>query len=86
MTELMDTENADAVEEVADIIQIGARNMQNFSSAEARCPRAAAGAFEAGIVGDARGMADVGRVRTGGRQSRCDSLRARRADVFRSQP
>ncbi len=27
----MDTENAEAVEEVADIIQIGARNMQNFS-------------------------------------------------------
>jgi 3-deoxy-7-phosphoheptulonate synthase len=31
VTELMDTENADAVEEVADIIQIGTRNMQNFS-------------------------------------------------------
>jgi 3-deoxy-7-phosphoheptulonate synthase len=27
----MDTENAEAIEEVADIIQIGARNMQNFS-------------------------------------------------------
>lgn len=31
VTELMDTENADAVEETADVIQIGARNMQNFS-------------------------------------------------------
>jgi 3-deoxy-7-phosphoheptulonate synthase len=31
VTELMDTDNADAVEESADIIQIGARNMQNFS-------------------------------------------------------
>jgi 3-deoxy-7-phosphoheptulonate synthase len=31
VTELMDTENAEAIEEVADIIQIGARNMQNFS-------------------------------------------------------
>jgi 3-deoxy-7-phosphoheptulonate synthase len=31
VTELMDTENADAVEESADIIQIGTRNMQNFS-------------------------------------------------------
>jgi 3-deoxy-7-phosphoheptulonate synthase len=31
VTELMDTENASAVEEVADVIQIGARNMQNFS-------------------------------------------------------
>ena len=31
VTELMDTEHAAAVEEAADIIQIGARNMQNFS-------------------------------------------------------
>jgi 3-deoxy-7-phosphoheptulonate synthase len=31
VTELMDTENADAVEDVADMIQIGTRNMQNFS-------------------------------------------------------
>jgi 3-deoxy-7-phosphoheptulonate synthase len=31
VTELMDTENADAVEQTADIIQIGTRNMQNFS-------------------------------------------------------
>ena len=30
VTELLDTENASAVEEVADIIQIGTRNMQNF--------------------------------------------------------
>jgi 3-deoxy-7-phosphoheptulonate synthase len=31
VTELLDTDNADAVEEAADIIQIGTRNMQNFS-------------------------------------------------------
>ena len=31
VTELMDTENADAVEDATDIIQIGTRNMQNFS-------------------------------------------------------
>lgn len=31
VTELMDTEYASAVEEASDIIQIGARNMQNFS-------------------------------------------------------
>ncbi|MBM3995658.1 MAG: 3-deoxy-7-phosphoheptulonate synthase [Planctomycetes bacterium] len=31
VTELMDTDNADAVEASADIIQIGTRNMQNFS-------------------------------------------------------
>jgi 3-deoxy-7-phosphoheptulonate synthase len=31
VTELMDTDNAAAVEEAADVIQIGTRNMQNFS-------------------------------------------------------
>src|SRR5882672_6452990 len=31
VTELMDTDNAAAVEEAVDIIQIGTRNMQNFS-------------------------------------------------------
>ena len=31
VTELMDTEFASAIEEAADIIQIGTRNMQNFS-------------------------------------------------------
>src|SRR5262245_53031615 len=31
VTELLDTDNADAVESAADVIQIGARNMQNFS-------------------------------------------------------
>ena len=31
VTELMDTEHASAVEEASDIIQIGTRNMQNFS-------------------------------------------------------
>jgi 3-deoxy-7-phosphoheptulonate synthase len=31
VTELLDTENAEAVESSADVIQIGARNMQNFS-------------------------------------------------------
>jgi 3-deoxy-7-phosphoheptulonate synthase len=31
VTELMDVENAEAVAEAADVIQIGTRNMQNFS-------------------------------------------------------
>src|SRR5438552_9176270 len=31
VTELRDTDNADAVEQATDIIQIGTRNMQNFS-------------------------------------------------------
>jgi 3-deoxy-7-phosphoheptulonate synthase len=41
VTELMDTENADAVEAAADVVQIGTRNMQNFSLLRrvARSPR-----------------------------------------------
>jgi 3-deoxy-7-phosphoheptulonate synthase len=41
VTELMDTENADVVEAAADVIQIGTRNMQNFSLLRrvARSPR-----------------------------------------------
>jgi 3-deoxy-7-phosphoheptulonate synthase len=31
VTELLDTDNADALEDAADIIQIGTRNMQNFA-------------------------------------------------------
>jgi 3-deoxy-7-phosphoheptulonate synthase len=31
VTEVLDTETADLVEEYADVLQIGARNMQNFS-------------------------------------------------------
>ena len=40
VTELMDTDNADAVEKAADIIQIGTRNMQNFSLLRASRARA----------------------------------------------
>jgi 3-deoxy-7-phosphoheptulonate synthase len=41
VTELMDTAHAEAVEAVADIIQIGARNMQNYSLLRrvARCAK-----------------------------------------------
>ena len=41
VTELMDTDNADAVEQAADVIQIGTRNMQNFSLLQARRRRRA---------------------------------------------
>ena len=60
VTELMDTDTADAVEDAADIIQIGTRNMQNYSLlrrvSRARKPVLA----QAGHVGHARRMADVG--------------------------
>ena len=47
VTELMDTDNADAVEEAADVIQIGTRNMQNFSLLQRVGACAQAGAAQA---------------------------------------
>ena len=48
VTEVLDPEGVDLVEEFADIIQVGARNMQNFSLLR-RCGKAQeAGAPEAG--------------------------------------
>ena len=34
MTELLDTQHADAIAEHADVVQIGARNMQNYALLE----------------------------------------------------
>ena len=53
VTELMDTDNADAVEDAADIIQIGTRNMQT-SACSSAWPKPRAGPLEARHVGDAR--------------------------------
>ena len=67
ITEAIDNESLDLVEEYADVIQIGARNMQNFSLLEARRPRQEAGAAEArhvrnaGRIPDGRGVLDVRR-------------------------
>ena len=41
VTEAIDSESLDLVEEYADVIQIGARNMQNFSLLKTRRPRQA---------------------------------------------
>ena len=82
VTELMDIENADAVEAAADIIQIGTRNMQNFSLLKRVGQIAQAGAAETRPVGDAGRMADGRRVRHGGRQLPGDLVRTRRAHLL----
>ena len=86
VTELMDTDNADAVEEAADVIQIGARNMQNFSLLKRVSRASQAGAAQARPVGDAGRMADGRRVCHGRRQLQRRSVRARRPHLLRSQP
>ena len=82
VTELMDTENADAVEEVADVIQIGARQHAELQPAAPRGAVTAADSAQTRDVGYARGMADVGRIPARRRQLQRHPLRAGRTDVF----
>ena len=77
VTELMDPRHVEEVLEVTDVIQIGARNMQNFLSARRGRPREQAGAAEAGPVSVGRGAADGRRVRRQGGERGDHPLRAR---------
>ena len=80
VTELMDPRDVEEVVEVADVIQIGARNMQNF-----RCsPRSAARrsrCCSSAVCVDDRGAADGGGVHRQGGQRAGHPLRARDQDV-----
>jgi 3-deoxy-7-phosphoheptulonate synthase len=62
VTEALDNEGVDLVERYADAIQIGARNMQNFSLLKRAGRAEEAGHPQARDVGDARGVPDVGGV------------------------
>ena len=84
VTEAIDNESLDLVEKYADVIQIGARNMQNFSLLKVRGPLAQAGASEARHVRDARRIPDGRRIHHVRRQLQRDPLRARRSHFFRS--
>ena len=77
VTELMDLGDTDAVMEVADVVQIGARNMQNYPLLAEVGRVGQARAAQARPVLDARRAADGGRVHPQGRQRRRDALRAR---------
>ena len=81
VTELMDQRDLEPVLEVADVIQIGARNMQNYTLlaevGRVRLP----GSAQARLLLDARGAADGRRVRPQGGQRGRDALRARHPHV-----
>ena len=83
VTEAVDNESLDLVEKYADVIQIGARNMQNsrYSNAPGK---AEASAAEAGNVRHARRTADRRGIHYVRRKLQRDLVRARRADLFRS--
>ena len=74
----MDPRDLEAVAEVADVLQIGARNMQNFDLLARGRPRRQAGPAQARPLGDDRGAADGGRVHRSRRATTTvDPLRAR---------
>ena len=81
ITEVMEPSQVDIVAEYADILQIGTRNMQNFSLLLA-CGRAgAAGDAQARVRGHDRGVADGRGVHRVGRQLPDHPVRARHPDV-----
>ena len=86
VTEAVDEASCELVAEYADVIQIGARNMQNFELLKRAGKAREAGAPEAGDVGDARGPALGRRVRAHRREPERHPLRARHPDVFPAQP
>ncbi len=83
VTEAVDVKSLDLVERYADAIQIGARNMQNFSllrrAGRARKPVL----LKRGHVGHPRGVPDVRRVHPLRGQLPGDPVRARRAHLLR---
>ena len=55
VTEVLDVRDAETVAEWADVLQVGARNMQNFMMLEELGTHAEAGPAQAGPLGDDRG-------------------------------
>ena len=81
VTELMDARDLEAVLEVADVIQVGARNMQNYPLLAEIGRSGWPGAAQARAVRDARGAADGGGVRPQGGQPERAAVRARDPDL-----
>ena len=81
VTELMDPRHVEAVVETTDVIQIGARNMSNFSllSEVGRAPKPVL--LKRGLSLDRRGPADGRGVHRQGGELGGDPLRARDQDV-----
>ena len=77
VTEVMSEQDVPLVAEYADIMQVGARNMQNFALLKALGRCSAADAAEARHEFDHQRIADVRGIHHRARQSQRDSLRTR---------
>ena len=81
VTEVMDPRQVELVERYADILQIGARNMQNFDLLK-ECGRTRMPILlKRGMSATVKDLLDVGRVRPVGREPPGDPLRARDPDL-----
>ena len=81
ITEVMEPNQVDVVAEYADILQVGTRNMQNFSLLTAVGRVGPAGDAQARLRRHDRGVADVRRVHRQLRQPQRDPVRAGHPDV-----
>ena len=81
VTEVMSTEDVDIICEHADMLQVGARNMQNFALLRRLATVEKADAVEARSVGDGEGMAAGGGVFACLAGTAGGALRARDQDV-----
>ncbi len=81
VTEVLDVRDAETVAEWADVLQVGARNMQNFMMLEELGRMRQSGPAQARSLGDHRRDALGRRVRAQGRQPRPHALRARHPHV-----
>ena len=86
ITEVMEPGQVEHVAEYADILQIGARNMQNYSLLMAVGQDRPARPPQARPLGHDRGMADGRRVRHVERQPERDPVRARHPDLRDGHP
>ena len=86
VTEVIATEDVELVARYADVLQIGARNMQNYRLLEAVGDDGQAGAAEARPQRHDRRIAAGGRVHPQRRQSERDALRARHPHVRDAHP
>jgi 3-deoxy-7-phosphoheptulonate synthase len=75
ITEVMDPRQVDLVERYADILQIGARNAQNYDLLARSRPHAQARHVETGDGHHHRRVADGRRIHHGQRQRKCDAVR-----------
>ena len=85
VTEVKDIETLPATAQAADILQVGARNMQNYSLLEA-LGAGKAGALEARALGHHRGASHGGGIHPDRRQLQRDPVRAQAFAPLRRPP